>query len=74
APVVVGGHVIQALGNGDIYALDRKTGATEHVYHNRCGGFGPQNGVVIGNTYFIGSNAGCMEAIPVRDILGAAAG
>ncbi len=69
APLVLKDRVIQPTGNGDLYALDKQTGAVENIYRNRCGGFGPQNGVVIGSTYFIGSNAGCVEAIPTSEIL-----
>lgn len=69
APLTVGSHLIQPIGNGDIYTLNRQTGSITHVYHNVHGGFGPQNGVLIGKTYFIGSNAGYMEAIPLHMLL-----
>ncbi|TAM10245.1 MAG: hypothetical protein EPN72_00210 [Nevskiaceae bacterium] len=74
APMVVGEAVIQPLGNGEIHALDRKTGRTLHVYHGKHGGFGPQNGVLVGKTYFIGSNAGYFQAIPLAELIGTAGG
>lgn len=74
APMVVGEAVIQPLGNGEIHALDRKTGRTLHVYHGKHGGFGPQNGVLVGKTYFIGSNTGYFQAIPLEQLIGGAGG
>lgn len=70
APMAVGDAIIQPLGNGQIHVLDRKTGKTLHVYHGKHGGYGPQNGVLVGKTYFIGTNAGYFQAIPLRDLLG----
>ncbi|OCX74433.1 hypothetical protein A6M27_00930 [Acidithiobacillus thiooxidans] len=70
APMVVQNKLIQPIGNGDIYTLNCQNGSIIHVYHNKLGSFGPQNGVMIGGTYFIGSNSGYMEAIPLEKILG----
>lgn len=70
APLVVGKWVIQPTGSGAIYTLNRQSGVLTHMYHNHLGGFGPQNGVLIGKTYFIGSNSGYMEAIPLHEIVG----
>jgi outer membrane protein assembly factor BamB len=69
APLAIGQWVIQPMGNGMIVTLNRTTGAIAHIYHNPHGGFGPQNGVVIGSTYFIGSNTGFLEAIPLAKLL-----
>ena len=70
APLVVGKWVIQPTRSGAICTLNRQSGVLTHIYHNRSGDFGPQNGELIGKTYFIGSNAGYMEAIPLHEIVG----
>ncbi len=71
APTIVGDKVIQPTGSGKIFTLDRKHGTVTHVYDARQGGYGPQNGVAIGGTLFIGTNSGYLQAIPLHD-LGAA--
>ena len=68
APVVVGNAVIQATGSGAIFTLDRETGKVQHTYNAHQGGYGPQNGVVVGGTYFNGTNAGMLQAIPLSKL------
>lgn len=68
APTVVGDAVIQATASGEIFTLDRSTGQVLHIYNAKQGGYGPQNGVVIGKTYFNGTNTGWLQAIPLRDL------
>ena len=70
APTVVGERVIQPTAKGKIFALDRASGKVTHVYQSRDGGYGPQNGVAIGGTFFIGTNLGVLQAIPLRDLHG----
>ncbi len=53
---------------GKIFTLDRSRGAVTHVYDARQGGYGPQNGVAIGGTLFIGTNTGYLQAIALRDL------
>ncbi len=65
APVVLGKVLIQATASGDIFTLDRASGAVLHTDNARQGGYGPQNGVVVGGTYFNGTNAGMLQAIPL---------
>ncbi len=66
APSVVGDAVIQPAANGDLITLDRSNGEIRHTLDLHQGGYGPQNGVVIGGTFFIGTNAGVLQAIPLR--------
>ncbi len=70
APSVSGPDVIFPVGNGAIFVLNRKTGTILSKYMTHHGGFGPQNGVVIGQTYLIGSNFGWMYALPIQTLLG----
>ncbi len=65
APVILGKVLIQATASGDIFTLDRDSGAVLHTYNAHQGGYGPQNGVVVGGTYFNGTNAGMLQAIPL---------
>lgn len=65
APTVIGKAVVQPLSNGDLVTLDKESGKITHTYNRKEGGYGPQNGVVIGQTLFIGSNAGTLQAIPL---------
>ena len=65
APSVVGQRVIQPMGSGDLVTLDRHSGRIVHVHNRHEGGYGPQNGVVVGKTFFIGTNAGTLQAIPL---------
>ncbi|MGC9269426.1 PQQ-binding-like beta-propeller repeat protein [Acidiphilium sp.] len=65
APTIVGHYVIQPTGSGEIVTLDKATGKVLHVYNQKQGGYGPQNGVAVGGTYFIGTNDGFMQAIPL---------
>jgi len=69
APSVSGTHVIYPVGNGAIFVLNRKTGAVQARYMTHHGGFGPQNGVVIGQTFLIGSNYGWLYALPIKTLL-----
>ncbi len=68
APTIVGDRVIQPTGSGKIFTLDRSHGAITHVYDAHQGGYGPQNGVAIGGTLFIGTNTGYLQAIPLHDL------
>ncbi|WP_051848828.1 PQQ-binding-like beta-propeller repeat protein [Thiomonas sp. FB-Cd] len=68
APTIVGDKLIQPTGSGKIFTLDRHDGAITHVYDAGLGGYGPQNGVAVGGTYFIGTNAGYLQAIPLSDL------
>ena len=68
APVVVGKVLIQATASGEIFTLDRDSGAVLHTYNAHQGGYGPQNGVVVGGTYFNGTNAGMLQAIPLSTL------
>ncbi|WP_297389511.1 PQQ-binding-like beta-propeller repeat protein [Acidiferrobacter sp.] len=70
APSVTGPDVIFPVGNGAIFVLNRKSGKVLSKYMTHHGGFGPQNGVVMGDTYLIGSNFGWMYALPVKTLLG----
>ncbi len=72
APSVSGPDVIFPVGNGAIFVLNRKTGKVVSRYMTHHGGFGPQNGVVMGSTYLIGSNFGWMYALPIKTLLGKA--
>ena len=69
APTVVGDAVIQATASGEIFTLARSTGQVLHIYNAKQGGYGPQNGVVIGKTYFIGTNTGWLQAIPLHELV-----
>ncbi|WP_308389130.1 PQQ-binding-like beta-propeller repeat protein [Acidithiobacillus sp. AMEEHan] len=69
APDDYHGIIIQALGNGDIVSLNASNGKIVHLFHYSHGGFGPQDGVIIGKTYIIGSNSGYLLAIPVSRLL-----
>ncbi len=68
APTIVGDDVIQPTGNGKIFTLAKSTGKIMHVYDQKQGGYGPQNGVAVGGTYFIGTNEGFMQAIPLKTL------
>lgn len=68
APTVVGKFVIQPTASGEIVTLDADSGKVLHRYNRHEGGYGPQNGVVIGHTYFIGTNAGALQAIPLSKL------
>ncbi|HEX7390163.1 MAG TPA: PQQ-binding-like beta-propeller repeat protein [Acidiphilium sp.] len=68
APTVVGDDIVQPTGSGKIFTLDKRTGKILHVYDQHQGGYGPQNAVVIGNTCFIGTNAGAFQAIPLTKL------
>ncbi len=68
APGVVGKGLIQATASGEIFTLDRDSGAVLHTYNAHQGGYGPQNGVVVGGTYFNGTNAGMLQAIPLSTL------
>ena len=70
APTIVGDDVIQPTGKGKIFTLAKSSGKVTHVYDQKEGGYGPQNGVAVGSTYFIGTNDGFMQAIPLK-MLGA---
>ena len=70
APSITGEDAIFPVGNGAIFVLNRKTGKVLSKYMTHHGGFGPQNGVVMGNTYLIGSNFGWMYALPIKTLLG----
>lgn len=73
APSFVSGDVVYPLGNGALDVLDHKTGKVLSRYMTHHGGFGPQNGVVIGHTFLIGSNFGWMYALPIKTLLGSQA-
>lgn len=69
APTIVGNTVLQPTGSGQIFSLDRQTGKILHIYKQKNGGsYGPQNGVAIGATYFIGTNTGLLQAIPLNEL------
>ncbi|MGH7067744.1 MAG: PQQ-binding-like beta-propeller repeat protein [Acetobacteraceae bacterium] len=65
APTVIGDAVIQPTSSGRIFTLDARTGRVLHVYDPHQGGYGPQNGVGVGGTFFIGTNSGVFQAIPL---------
>ena len=65
APTLVGNAVIQPTASGDLVTLDKRSGKILHSYNRHQGGYGPQNAVVMGQTLFIGSNAGTLQAIPL---------
>lgn len=65
APTAVGDALLQPLASGAIVTLDWKHGSVLGTYDAHAGGYGPQNGVVIGGTFFIGTNAGTLQAIPL---------
>lgn len=69
APSVEDGHVFFPVANGTIFVLDRKTGAIVNAYHSGNGGFGPQNGVIVNHTMYIGTNYGWVYAIPTSEIV-----
>lgn len=68
APAVVGRFVIQPTSSGDIVTLDAASGKIVHTFNRHEGGYGPQNGVVVGHTWFNGTNAGALQAIPLKDL------
>lgn len=68
APTVIGDTVIQPTGPGKIFALNRANGEILHVYQSHHGGYGPQNGVAVGGTFFIGTNKGWLQAIPISKL------
>jgi outer membrane protein assembly factor BamB len=68
APTIVGDDVIQPTGKGKIFTLAKSSGKVMHVYDQKQGGYGPQDGVAVGSTYFIGTNAGFMQAIPLKTL------
>lgn len=65
APTIVDDVLLQPLASGAIVTLDRKSGQVLGTYDAHAGGYGPQNGVAIGGTFFIGTNAGTLQAIPL---------
>ena len=69
APTVVGSFVIQPTASGDLVTLDKHSGKIVNTYNQHQGGYGPQNAVVVGQTLFIGSNAGTLQAIPLDKLL-----
>lgn len=69
APTVEGDHVFFPVANGTIYALDRKSGEIVNAYQSGNGGFGPQNGVIVNHTMYIGTNYGWVYAIPTSDLI-----
>lgn len=69
APTVDGDHVFFPVANGTIYALDRKSGEIVNAYQSGNGGFGPQNGVIVNHTMYIGTNYGWVYAIPTSDLI-----
>lgn len=68
APTIVGNVIIQPTANGDLVTLNRRNGEIVHTLNQHQGGYGPQNGVVIGQTLFIGTNAGTLQAIPLGQL------
>lgn len=68
APTVVGDMLIQPTASGDLVTLDRYTGGIHRIYSRHEGGYGPQNAVVVGQTLFIGTNAGILQAIPLAQL------
>lgn len=68
APSVEGGQVFFPVANGTIFALDRKTGGIVNEYKSGNGGFGPQNGVIVNHTMYIGTNYGWVYAIPTNEL------
>lgn len=68
APTIVGTDVIQPTGKGKIFTFAKSTGKVLHIFNQNQGGYGPQDGVAVGNTYFIGTNAGFMQAIPLSKL------
>lgn len=69
APTLVGDGVIQPGTSGAIFTLDKRTGKLLHTWNAHEGGYGPQNGVVVGQTFFIGTNAGTLQAIPLHQLM-----
>ncbi|MBU6485129.1 MAG: PQQ-binding-like beta-propeller repeat protein [Betaproteobacteria bacterium] len=69
APSVEGEQVFFPVANGTIFALDRKTGGVVNAYQSGNGGFGPQNGVIVNHTMYIGTNYGWVYAIPTSELL-----
>lgn len=68
APTIVGSAVIQPAANGDLVTLNRHSGEVLHILNLHQGGYGPQNGVVVGQTLFIGTNAGTLQAVPLGQL------
>lgn len=68
APTLVGKFLIQPTASGEIVTLDAASGRIVHHFDRHEGGYGPQNGVAIGKTWFIGTNAGALQAIPLKDL------
>jgi glucose dehydrogenase len=68
APTIVRNTVIQPTGNGNLFTLDRANGKVIHVANLHQGGYGPQNGVALGKTFFIGTNSGYLQAIPLQKL------
>ena len=70
APSVERGHVFFPVANGTIFALDRKTGRIGNAYKPGNAGFGPQNGVIVDHTMYIGTSYSRVHAIPTGELLG----
>lgn len=68
APTLVGATLIQPTASGAIVTLDGGNGKVLHTFDAHEGGYGPQNGDAIGGTFFIGTNAGTLQAIPLRTL------
>ncbi|HEX7348256.1 MAG TPA: PQQ-binding-like beta-propeller repeat protein [Rhodanobacteraceae bacterium] len=68
APTLMGDSLIQPTASGAIVTLDRASGKIRHTFNALEGGYGPQNGVAVGGTFFIGTNAGTLQAIPLRQL------
>lgn len=68
APTIVGDDVIQPTGKGKIFTLAKSSGNVTNVYNLKQGGYGPQDGVAVGGTFFIGTNDGFMQAIPLKSL------
>ena len=68
APTVVANAVIQPTASGDLITLDKGTGKILNTYNRHEGGYGPQNAVAVGQTLFIGSNAGSLQAMPLSKL------
>jgi outer membrane protein assembly factor BamB len=68
APTIVGADVIQPTAKGAIITLAKATGKVVNVVNLKQGGYGPQNGDAVGNSFFIGTNAGYLQAIPLKTL------
>ena len=69
-PVLVGGRLLFPTASGTVVAVDAADGAVVHVWTGTHGGFGPQGITVVGETAFVGTNLGWMQAIPLRLLTG----